>query len=614
MGGEGNKKQWSQAVTHVLCIGGGAAVSAAICGYLVTRKIQAYAEVLRKASENLESRDKHKEQNDQEKAKTAKSAPEHEAILPYKKFEDLTSPFDVKLPSIASISAPTTSTIPPAMPAAYTRPGDVSEAGRSATAPLAKVSSAHEDAALEPMLDAGGFTPFGAPFAQSPQPSVTLPLSTITFESSSLFQNHPTPTLLPQGSNLAKTASHAVHPDRSVLPPKSPSTVDSVPLIGSADTWRGSKGSSLGIGSRTNSEDLDNMRTIPQLLRTRNSGAVGTTLPELGALLGRGSFGKVYKGRWKGAMVAVKIIEHSADINSKIEGFRENVVSSNIQHPNVLITYKAITCGQHGMISGQQAGSLDSASGSKGECPAHVSGQPPKYASSQHSDFEEIQETWLLSEFCDKGNLDRALSGGRFHDKATGKPEMVAIYRCLLDIAAGMDYLHSLGVLHGDLKGGNVLMKSTSMYDDPRGFVCKLGDFGLSRVLEHNSTHVSTNTYGTVSYCAPELLKEGKLTKAADVYSFAMMMWEMYSGTALFRGMNSSQVFFKIITGYRPQVPADMPEGYAMLMKACWHECPEERPPFEDVVNYLRTLYLDVKNGSGKTRDARRSLDLNPWG
>jgi len=46
---------------------------------------------------------------------------------------------------------------------------------------------------------------------------------------------------------------------------------------------------------------------------------------------------------------------------------------------------------------------------------------------------------------------------------------------------------------------------------------------------------------GTVSYCSPELLKQGKLTKAADVYSFAMMMWEMYSGTALFRGMNSSQ-------------------------------------------------------------------------
>jgi serine/threonine protein kinase len=47
---------------------------------------------------------------------------------------------------------------------------------------------------------------------------------------------------------------------------------------------------------------------------------------------------------------------------------------------------------------------------------------------------------------------------------------------------------------------------------------------------------------GTVAYCAPELLKDGKLTKAADVYSFAMIMWEMYTGTALFRGMNSTQV------------------------------------------------------------------------
>lgn len=60
-----------------------------------------------------------------------------------------------------------------------------------------------------------------------------------------------------------------------------------------------------------------------------------------------------------------------------------------------LITYKVITCGQHGMISGQQAGSLDSASGSRGLCP-HLAGQPPKLtaapgnSSGAHSDFEEI--------------------------------------------------------------------------------------------------------------------------------------------------------------------------------------------------------------------------------
>ena len=60
-----------------------------------------------------------------------------------------------------------------------------------------------------------------------------------------------------------------------------------------------------------------------------------------------------------------------------------------------LITYKVITCGQHGMISGQQAGSLDSASGSHGQCPTHLVGQPPKAPMSPlgrtNSDFEEIQ-------------------------------------------------------------------------------------------------------------------------------------------------------------------------------------------------------------------------------
>lgn len=84
-----------------------------------------------------------------------------------------------------------------------------------------------------------------------------------------------------------------------------------------------------------------------------------------------------------------------------------------------------------------------------------------------------------------------------------------------------MDYLHTVGVLHGDLKGANVLLKSTAT--DPRGFMCKLADFGLSRVLDLDMTHISTHTYGTISYMPPELLSQGKMTRAADVYSFGML-------------------------------------------------------------------------------------------
>ncbi len=77
--------------------------------------------------------------------------------------------------------------------------------------------------------------------------------------------------------------------------------------------------------------------------------------------------------------------------------------------------------------------------------------------------------------------------------------------------------------------------------------ICKwaavqLADFGLSRVLDTNGTHVSTQTYGTLAYQPAELLRDGKLTKAVDVYSFGMIMWELYSGRRLFENNITGQV------------------------------------------------------------------------
>lgn len=174
----------------------------------------------------------------------------------------------------------------------------------------------------------------------------------------------------------------------------------------------------------------------------------------------------------------------------------------------------------------------------------------------------------------------------------------------------------------------------------------------MSRVLEPNATHVSTGSYGTVAYMPAEMLKKGKMTKAVDVYSFAIIMLELFMGDLAFRGMSSSQaraaprlvhqldrlarqlaalllsarspshmpcraaaacslihdsadmraceaspthacvppglsqaamhtpgrslmvgcaqVFFKVLMGYRPPIPDNMPQGFKDLLVACW--------------------------------------------
>lgn len=91
----------------------------------------------------------------------------------------------------------------------------------------------------------------------------------------------------------------------------------------------------------------------------------------------------------------------------------------------------------------------------------------------------------------------------------------------LRDIAAAMAYLHSCNIIHCDLKTPNVLLATDA--DAPYGQTAKVTDFGLSRALQIGQTHRSTRTLGTVTHMAPELLRSGKLSAAADVYSFGIM-------------------------------------------------------------------------------------------
>jgi serine/threonine protein kinase len=113
--------------------------------------------------------------------------------------------------------------------------------------------------------------------------------------------------------------------------------------------------------------------------------------------------------------------------------------------------------------------------------------------------------------------LHRRLSDGRL------KINMRLLYTVLLDVAHSLRYLHSMGMVHLDIKAENVLLQSAT--GRPHGFVCKLGDFGLVKLLGERAFLKNCDTSGTLTHLAPERFQAGSmLTAAADSYGFGVLM------------------------------------------------------------------------------------------
>ncbi|WIA33471.1 hypothetical protein OEZ86_006600 [Tetradesmus obliquus] len=207
---------------------------------------------------------------------------------------------------------------------------------------------------------------------------------------------------------------------------------------------------------------------------------------------------------------------------------------------------------------------------------------------------QEVQ-VWLVLELCTGGTLKDAVSMGKL--KAQGRLEMAKLLCRLLDAATGMAYLHSKGVLHGDLKAGNVLLQAT--VHGTYGQVAKISDFGLAATLLDGATHRSTASMGTITHMAPEVLRSGHMSTAADVYSFGIMMWEVYTNQQAHQGLHYGAVVERVVVrGERPKVPADMPNEYSLLMRSCWDGDAAKRPNFAQVITCLELLLDNLTSDS----------------
>ncbi|EIN13389.1 kinase-like protein [Punctularia strigosozonata HHB-11173 SS5] len=159
------------------------------------------------------------------------------------------------------------------------------------------------------------------------------------------------------------------------------------------------------------------------------------------------------------------------------------------------------------------------------------------------------------------------------------------------DVANGLQYLHEKGIVHADLKSANVLVKADH-------HAC-LADFGLAAVTHDPTTSTSfatsISTYGTWRYMAPELLQASvKSTFKSDMYSFAMVILEIFSNSIPFPNMQDGPVVTEVsIRGNRPPRPTQatqlgLSDGVWLTMQRYWDADPAARPGVQEVVNVMK--------------------------
>ncbi|KAI9572061.1 kinase-like protein [Boletus coccyginus] len=182
-------------------------------------------------------------------------------------------------------------------------------------------------------------------------------------------------------------------------------------------------------------------------------------------------------------------------------------------------------------------------------------------------------------------------NGSLSHYLAGHQMSMPQKHRLLGDIAVGLCYLHSQGVIHGDLHSDNVLV-------DDDGTAC-LTDFGLSLIKDFVGTsYLKSSICGGVNFADPALVQGAYNsqdnvfypTKPCDIYSFGGLMLHVLSGKKPYDGITSPTVFMAVLKGERPQIPTrnkNITRGHKSLIERCWDPEERKRPSASDLVKWF---------------------------
>lgn len=188
----------------------------------------------------------------------------------------------------------------------------------------------------------------------------------------------------------------------------------------------------------------------------------------------------------------------------------------------------------------------------------------------------------IVTEYCKHGNLFDLLQG-----RDNGEYRFDLPWKTRLSIAAdvsrAMNFLHTqpTPVIHRDLKSLNILIDAN--------WRAKISDFGLSRFKANGPQALMTSQCGTFQWMAPEVIGSMNYTEKADIYSFGINLWELYTRKTPFAGLLPMQIAIVVHTHRkRPQIPDDCPKWYSQLISDCWCHEPIRRPCFSEILQRLK--------------------------
>ncbi|XP_068323513.1 serine/threonine-protein kinase STY46-like [Pyrus communis] len=258
-------------------------------------------------------------------------------------------------------------------------------------------------------------------------------------------------------------------------------------------------------------------------------------LLKIGDRIASGSCGDLYRGIYLGQDVAVKILR-SEHLNDALEDefAQEVAILREVHHSNVVRFIGACTKSPH---------------------------------------------LCIVTEY---------MPGGSLYDYLHKNQNILKLSELLkfaIDVCKGMEYLHHNNIIHRDLKTANLLMDTNN--------VVKVADFGVARF--QNQEGVMTAETGTYRWMAPEVINHQPYDQKADVFSFAIVLWELVTAKVPYDTMTPLQAALGVRQGLRPEIPNNGHPKVLELMQRCWDSVPSNRPSFTDITAQLESLLQEVQ-------------------